>query len=77
MAWHDDPKHPFAGIAEKLKRADENIINLKAEMERFFRECKYPTVPHPNDESWQDAVDYHKTLGTPLDGLAQPFDPYV
>ena len=64
--WEDDPKHPFAGIAEKLKRADENILNLKAEIERFFRDCKYPTIPKPDDESWQDAVDYHKSLEIPL-----------
>ena len=66
MPWHDDPTHPFAGIAEKLKRADENIINLKGEIEGFLRECKYPAIPHPNDKSWQDAIDYHRSLETPL-----------
>jgi hypothetical protein len=66
MAWHDDPTHPFAGIAEKLKRADENIVNLKTEIEGFFRDCKYPTIPQPNDKSWQDAIDYHRSLDVPL-----------
>jgi hypothetical protein len=66
MSWHDDENHPFAGIAKKLERADENIVNLKVEVERFFRDCEYPTIPHPNDQSWQDAIDYHKALTIPL-----------
>jgi hypothetical protein len=59
------PDHPFAGIAVKLQRADENIINLENEILRFFQECKYPIIPEPNNERWQDALDYHRGLAIP------------
>src|SRR6266704_2774678 len=45
MVWTTDPDHPFAGIAEKLKRADENIVDLHKEILRFFKICKYPVIP--------------------------------
>lgn len=61
-----DPEHPFHGIACKLKRVDENIINLNDEIDRFFKECKYPIIPHPNNEQWQNAVNYHRELRIPL-----------
>jgi hypothetical protein len=35
----------FAGIEEKLKRTDENILNLQAEVSLFFQKCKYPVMP--------------------------------
>lgn len=57
--------HPFAGIAVKLQRADENIANLGNEIFRFFQECKYPVIPEPKNERWQDAVKYHQTLTIP------------
>lgn len=66
MAWHDDPNHPFAGIAEKLKRADKNIVNLHGEIGVFFDRCKYPVLPDVNAKEWQDAVDYFKELPIPL-----------
>src|SRR5271170_3790317 len=66
MAWHEDQHHPFAGVAEKLKRSHENIINLNHEIVGFFEACKYPVVPDVNSEEWQDAVDYHKNLVIPL-----------
>jgi hypothetical protein len=66
MAWHDDPTHPFAGIAEKLKRADRNIVNLKSEIDTFINSGEYPTIPHPDDKMWQQAVNYHKTKRIPL-----------
>jgi hypothetical protein len=62
----DNPDHPFHGIACKLKRADENILNLRDEIDRFFKECKYPVIPNPNEEEWQDAVNYHRDLMIPL-----------
>ncbi len=61
-----DPKHPFAGIAERLKRADQNIVNLHDEITTFFKKCDYPIIPHPNDKEWQNAVDYHRNLEIPL-----------
>jgi hypothetical protein len=61
----DFPDHPFNGIFEKLKRADENIINLKAEIDTFIKTGKYPTIPHPDDETWQEAVDYHRSKPIP------------
>jgi hypothetical protein len=57
--------HPFAGIATKLERADENIINLHNEIVRFFKGSKYPVIPKPNEQGWQEAVDYHRDLQIP------------
>jgi hypothetical protein len=65
MAWKDDENHPFAGIAKKLERADEGIFNLHNEITTFFKECQYPSVPKPNTQGWQEAIDYHKTLKVP------------
>lgn len=66
MSWNDDDDHPFAGIARKLDRADENIVNLHREIITFFKASKYPVLPHPNDKLWQEALDYHKQLPIPL-----------
>jgi hypothetical protein len=55
----------FTGIAEKLKRAEENIFNLYAEMERFFQECDYPIIPENNRELELKAIEYHKNLVIP------------
>jgi hypothetical protein len=66
MVWHEDPNHPFAGIAEKLKRADQNIGNLHAEIGVFFKRGKYPVLPHPDDKRWQEAVDYHRSKPIPV-----------
>jgi hypothetical protein len=64
MSWQVDCA-PFAGIAEKLKRADQNIINLHSEIVAFFDESLYPVLPDPNDKGWQKAVDYHRNLKIP------------
>jgi hypothetical protein len=56
----------FSGIIEKLKRADENILNLQSEVARFFQECKYPVIPKLNDENILEALSYHRTLPIPL-----------
>jgi hypothetical protein len=66
MNWYDDPDHPFAGIAEKLKRADENIVNLHTEVDLFIQSGEYPVIPYPNSEDWQKAVLYHKNKPIPL-----------
>lgn len=55
----------FEGIAEKLKRAEENIFNLHAEMERFFEKCDYPVLPQNDSEALLKAIEYHKNLVTP------------
>ena len=63
--WADDPIHPFAGIAEKLKRADQNIVNLHSEITAFFQASKYPVIPNAEDKEWQEALNYHKNLPIP------------
>lgn len=55
-----------AGIGEKLKRSDQNILNLQSEIQAFFEKCDYPVIPHTNDEEWQKAVDYHRKLKIPI-----------
>jgi hypothetical protein len=65
MPWHDDDNHPFAGIAKKLERADENIVNLHREILGFFAESKHPIIPKPHTQGWQEALDYHRTLALP------------
>jgi hypothetical protein len=65
MSWIDDPAHPFAGIAEKLKRANENIINLEAEIAFFIKNGEYPIVPKPNTEGWKEALAYHRDKPIP------------
>jgi hypothetical protein len=62
----DSIAHPFAGIFEKLKRADKNILDLKAEIDGFIQGGKYPTIPHPEDQFWQEAVNYHRDKIIPL-----------
>jgi hypothetical protein len=63
--WTAESDHPFAGIATKLARADQNIIYLAAEIYGFFEKSKYPVFPNPNDQCWQEAVDYHHNLPIP------------
>jgi len=66
MPWRDEPYHPFAGIFQRLKRADEDIVNLSNEITRFFESSKYPVIPEANTKEWQEATDYHKNLAIPL-----------
>jgi len=63
---YSDSDHPLHGVYLKLKRADENIINLEAEIDRFFKECKYPVIPDRNDERLQEALRYYRELKIPL-----------
>jgi hypothetical protein len=65
MLWTDDPTHPFAGIVEKLKRANENIGNLHGELVAFFEVSDYPLVPDVKSQEWQKAVDYHRSRTIP------------
>ncbi len=55
----------FNGIAKKLERAEENIYNLYAEMERFFQSCEYPVLPQDEPQTLAKAIDYHKNLSIP------------
>ncbi|HEX3571777.1 MAG TPA: hypothetical protein VHU44_13230 [Acidobacteriaceae bacterium] len=66
MTWHDDPTHPFAGIAEKLKRADQNIVNLDTEIKSFLQGGEYPVIPKPNTQGWEEALAYHRHKPIPL-----------
>jgi hypothetical protein len=56
----------FDGIHEKLKRADENIVNLQAEVSRFFQECEYPVMPKVQDKEHTKALAYYKSMKIPL-----------
>lgn len=56
----------FNGIEEKLKRTNENILNLDAEIARFFEEGKYPVLPEHDRESLLEAIEYHKNRVVPL-----------
>jgi hypothetical protein len=57
---------PFAGIREKLIRANENIRNLDSEISGFFQKCKYPVIPDFNDKLFREAVEYHTQLELPV-----------
>lgn len=65
MAWHDDPNHPFAGIAEKLARSNESIRQLDSEIRTFFKTSRYPVIPNFESKEWQIAIDYHRGLSIP------------
>lgn len=66
MPWHEDPSHPFAGIFQKLKRADDNIASLHDEILAFVQSCKYPVLPNiENAKEFLDAVGYFKNLVIP------------
>ena len=66
MSWQDDPRHRFAGIAEKLKRVGESISNLEREIKLFFQDGEYPVLPEPYSEEWPAAVKYHQHRPIPL-----------
>jgi hypothetical protein len=61
-----NPEHPLHGVYLKLKRADENVLNLDSEIDRFFKACKYPVIPDRNDERVHDAFNYYRELKVPL-----------
>jgi hypothetical protein len=65
MAWNDEPDHPFAGIVEKLRRADENIFNLDSEIALFFKEGDYSVMPNQDGEMFLKAIEYHKNRAIP------------
>ncbi len=56
----------FTGIRDKLKRANENILNLESEIARFFQEGKYPVLPEHDNKLLLEAIQYHKNRIIPL-----------
>jgi len=56
----------FTGIAEKLVRAEENILNLYSEIDRFFEKCQYPVLPQNDSKALLEAVEYHQNLIIPV-----------
>src|SRR6267142_5338043 len=56
----------FDGIAQKLYRSKEHIHNLEAEIERFFKESKYPFLTDNNGEILLEALEYHRNRPVPL-----------
>jgi hypothetical protein len=59
-------KTEFSGIEEKLKRADENIVNLQSEITGFFEKSKYPVFPKINSKEHDEAVKYFSKLPVPI-----------
>jgi hypothetical protein len=59
-------RDPLSGIDERLKRADDNIRNLHAEISGFFAESEYPVIPNTDGELFRKAVAYHQGRDIPL-----------
>jgi hypothetical protein len=57
---------PFGGIAQKLNRAKENILNLDREIEGFFQSGEYPILPEDDNELLLKAIEYHRKRTIPL-----------
>ncbi|MGA7157430.1 MAG: hypothetical protein WBY53_11305 [Acidobacteriaceae bacterium] len=53
------------GIAEKLKRAKENFLNLQTEIDRFFQEGDYSVLPEHDRKLLFKAIEYHKNRVIP------------
>jgi hypothetical protein len=58
--------HPFEGLVEKLKRANEHILQLKSEIDTFFRDGKYQIIPKDDDKLFREAMEYHSNRRIPL-----------
>jgi hypothetical protein len=56
----------FAGIKEKLKRSHQNVLNLQAEVNRFFEESRYPVLPQDDVKLLAEAIKYHSQRDIPL-----------
>jgi len=56
----------FDGIREKLIRANENVVNLKREIDRFIKEGEYSVLVNPDDELMSKAMAYHRQRKMPL-----------
>ncbi len=56
----------FDGIEEKLKRTNETIHNLEAEVKAFFQEGEYAVLPEHHKKLLLEAIQYHKNRVIPL-----------
>lgn len=56
----------FDGIKEKLKRTQENILNLEAEIVRFFNESDYPVFSKDDNQLLLKQIEYHRNRPIPL-----------
>lgn len=57
--------YEFAGIKEKLKRANENIRNLEIEVNAFLKEGKHAIIPEHDTQLLLEAIEYHKNRVIP------------
>jgi hypothetical protein len=57
--------HPFAGIYEKLNRAEQNIVSLNAEINSFIAKYEYPSIPDDKSDVFQKAMEYYKQVVIP------------
>jgi hypothetical protein len=55
----------FEGIAEKLVRAEENLVNLDGEIADFFQKGDYPVLPEHDNELLLKAIKYHRNRTIP------------
>lgn len=53
------------GVEEKLKRSRENILNLQAEISRFFETSEYPVLPDYDVKALLKAAEYHQSRAIP------------
>lgn len=56
----------FDGIQEKLKRAQENVLNLESEIVRFFNESDYPVFSKDDNQLLLKQIEYHRNRPIPL-----------
>jgi hypothetical protein len=54
------------GINEKLKRANENILNLEAEITRFFQESKHPIIGNEYKNLLLKKAEYNFSRKIPI-----------
>ncbi len=57
--------HPLSGVQEKLKRANENILNLEREISLFLQQGPNPVIPNDDLEAFQEALKLHAETQIP------------
>ena len=57
--------HPFDGIAEKLKRADEHILRLASEIDRFINEEPNAIVVDYDPQQAESFIRFHQGRTVP------------
>ncbi len=58
-------KYDFSGIRERLIRAKQNILNLDAEIDGFFKTSKYPILSYEDKQLLLEASEYHRRRPIP------------